>query len=352
MPAPRTSDEYLELVRKSDLVDENRLLAHLDQLRAAGPLPASPPALAGLLVRDGLLSGFQAEQLLLGKWRGFFIGKYKVLERLGAGSTAGVYLCEHQLVRRKVALKVLPPARAEDPVGLERFYREARAGAAMYHPNVVQAYDIYQDDKLHFLVTEYVDGNTLEEVVLRDGPLEWGRAAHSIRQAALGLQHVHEMGVVHRDVRPGNLLMDRQGVVKVFDFGLAAFLPEDREASFTAGFVGPGPAGGAPDYLAPEQTLNYPRVDHRADVYGLGVTLYFCLTARPPFPEGTVAQKLTWLQTRQPTPLRTLRPEVPEGLAAVVEKMMARDPAQRYQTAAASAAALEPWTPMSSLPSQ
>src|SRR5262249_49639173 len=150
MPAPTTIDELLEVARKSGVVDEKRLAAQLDKLRAAGELPSEPGKLAGLLVRDGVLTTFQAEQFLQGKWRGFTLGKYKVLERLGSGGMGSVYLCEHIMMRRRVALKVLPPNKASDTSCLERFYREARAVAALDHPNIVRAYDIDQEDNKHF----------------------------------------------------------------------------------------------------------------------------------------------------------------------------------------------------------
>src|SRR5437764_277040 len=165
MPAPTTNEEFLDLVRKSGVVDERRLAAHVEKLRAAGTLPAEPARLAGVLVRDGVLTQFQAENFLQGKWRRFTIGKYKVLERLGSGGMGSVYLCEHKFMRRRVAVKVLPAAKAEDPASLERFYREARAAAALDHPNIVRAYDIDQDENLHFLVMEYVDGASLQELV-------------------------------------------------------------------------------------------------------------------------------------------------------------------------------------------
>jgi len=151
MPSPSTIDEFLELVRKSGVVDDKRLAAHLDKLRASGPLPADPTQLAGRLVLDGVLTQFQAEQFLQGKWRRFTLGKYKVLERLGSGGMGSVYLCEHMLMRRRVAVKVLPAAKGEDSSALERFHREARAVAALDHPNIVRAYDIDQEYKLHFL---------------------------------------------------------------------------------------------------------------------------------------------------------------------------------------------------------
>ncbi len=342
MATPATIDEFLELVRKSGVLDEKRLDAYLDRARAESALPQDPTLLAGVLVRDAFLTNFQSEQLLLGKWRRFTLGNYKVLERLGSGGMGSVYLCEHKFMRRRAAVKVLPAAKSNDPAALERFYREARAVAALDHPNIVRAYDIDQEDNLHFLVMEYVDGASLQEIIKRTGPLDPLRAAHYVRQAAFGLQHAHETaGLVHRDIKPGNILVDRTGLVKVLDMGLARFF-HDEEDLLTKKYD--ENVLGTADYLAPEQALDSHSVDIRADIYGLGATFYFCLTGRTPFCEGTVAQKLIWHQTRQPKSIRSLRPEVPEELVAVLEKMMAKDPDQRYQLPQEVADALATWT--------
>jgi serine/threonine protein kinase len=342
MPSPTTNEEFLELVRKSGVVDEKRLTTYLEKSRASQSLPPDPAKLAGLLVRDGLLTHFQAEQFLQGKWRRFTIGKYKVLERLGAGGMGSVYLCEHKLMRRRVAVKVLPTAKAEDTSSLERFYREARAVAALDHPNIVRAYDIDQDDKLHFLVMEHVDGSSLQDIVKKTGPMDVLRACHYIRQAALGLQHAHETaGIVHRDIKPGNILVDRNGIVKILDMGLARFF-HDEDDILTRKFE--ENVLGTADYLAPEQALDSHSVDIRADIYSLGATFYYCLSGRTPFAEGTVAQKLIWHQTRQPKPLRQLRPEIAEEVVAIIDRMMAKDPGQRYPAPIAVADALAPWT--------
>src|SRR4051794_8082583 len=162
MPAPTTVAELIEVVQKSRIVDEPRLTAYLQHLQSRGSHPTDPARLAAQLVRDGHLTNFQAQQLLAGKWRGFSIGKYKVLERLGSGGMGQVFLAEHKMMRRKVAVKVLPTAKAKDPSSLERFHREARAIAAMDHPNLVRAFDIDQDrqdsGELHYIVMEHVDG--------------------------------------------------------------------------------------------------------------------------------------------------------------------------------------------------
>ncbi len=345
MPAPTTIEEFLELVRKSGVVDEKRLTTHLDKLRATGPLPAEPKRLAEQLLLDGVITRFQGEQFLQGKWRRFTLGKYKVLERLGAGGMGVAVLpvaSGGMLMRRRVAVKVLPAARAEESSSLDRFYREARAVAALDHPNIVRAYDIDQDGELHFLVMEHVDGSSLQEIIKLAGPMDVIRAAHYVRQAALGLQHAHETaGLIHRDIKPGNILVDRNGIVKILDMGLARFF-HDEDDQLTKKHD--ESVLGTADYLAPEQALDSHAVDIRADIYSLGATFYFCLTGRTPFAEGSVAQKLIWHQTRAPKPIRSFRPEVPEGIIAVIERMMAKDVNQRFQTPQEVADALEPWT--------
>src|SRR5262245_55554637 len=202
MATPATIHEFVGLVRESQIVEDKRLDQYIQKLRGANGMPAEPGKLAGQMVHDGVLTHFQAEQILLGRWRRFSIGKYKVLERLGSDGMGLVYLCEHKLMRRRVAVKVLPTAKAKDPAALERFQREARAVAALDHPNIVHAYDIDQDEDLHFLVMEYVDGSSFQELIKKSGPLDVGRAAHYVRQAALGLEHAHVKGLVHRDIKP------------------------------------------------------------------------------------------------------------------------------------------------------
>ncbi|MBY0461035.1 MAG: serine/threonine protein kinase, partial [Gemmataceae bacterium] len=340
MPAPTTADEFLDLVQKSGLIEEARLRAHTQKLTESGPLPAEPTRLAQLLVRDALLTYFQAEQLLQGKFKRFTLGKYRVLEKLGQGGMGQVFLCEHKLMRRRVAIKVLPNHKAEDQAALNRFYREARAVAAVDHPNIVRAYDVDQDENLHFLVMEWVDGTNLQDLVKKFGPIDVARACHYIYGAAVGLQHAHEFGLIHRDIKPGNILVDRSGLVKILDLGLAR-LTHDHEDNLTR--QNDESVLGTADYLAPEQALDSHDVDIRADVYSLGATLYFLLAGHPPFPEGSVTQKLIWHRDRPPRPISALRPEVPDELARVLERMMAKDRAKRYQTPAEVLGALAPW---------
>ncbi len=341
MPAPTTTAELFELIRKSELLPAQRLDTFLVQATAATP-SATPKEMAALFVAAGILTQFQADQFLQGKWRGFTIGKYRVLERLGAGGMGTVYLCEHVMVGRRVAVKVLPTAQAANPSILGRFYREARASGALDHPNLVKCHDIDQDGNLHFLVMDYADGANLQEIVARSGPLSPERTAHYVSQAALGLQHAHGAGLIHRDVKPANILVERNGTVRVLDMGLARFFHDNTDL-LTLKYDDNNVLGTA-DYVAPEQALNSHEVDVRADVYSLGATAYFCLTGQPPFPTGKVAQKLIWHQVRQPTPIRELRPNVPPGLIAVVNRMMAKAPTQRYQVPGEVVEALAPWT--------
>jgi eukaryotic-like serine/threonine-protein kinase len=323
MAAPTTIEAFVELGVRSGLLDPE----------IASAPPASDSTLADFvdeLIQKGQLTRFQAEKLMNGRWRGFVIaGKYRLLERLGAGGMGAVYLCEHLTMGRRVALKVLPLAQAEDPASLQRFYREARAVARLDHPNIIRAHDLDHEENLHFLVLEFVDGCNLHDFVRRNGPLSPLRTAHYLRQAALGLAHAQTADLVHRDIKPSNMLLDRNGCVKLLDMGLAQFFDEGN-SSFVKEFEN-GYVIGTADYLAPEQVIDS-QVDIRADIYSLGCTGYFLLTGRSPFQEGTSHQKMLWHQVRMPKPITKYRQDIPEGLLRIIECMMAKEPERRYQT--------------------
>jgi eukaryotic-like serine/threonine-protein kinase len=348
MPPPTTSRELLEVVRKSGLVEEERLGLYLQRLRDEEGLPVERTALAERLVRDGLLTAFQARRLLRGKANGFFLGKYKVLRPLGKGGMGQVFLAEQGALERPVALKVLATRHAEKPAAIGRFLREARALAAMDHPNIVRAYDVEQQGPVLFLVLEYVEGASLREVLDTHGPLDVARAVDVIRQAARGLQHAHEAGWVHRDIKPGNLLLTPQGTVKVLDLGLARLRDDDTDC-LTREFRA---ILGTIDYLAPEQSLDSHAVDGRADIYALGATFYELLTGQPPFRRSTIEQKVTAHRHLRPRPLRLLRAGVPAQLETVLERMLAKKPAHRYQAAAEVVAALAPFVAPEQPPSE
>ncbi|MEZ6142496.1 MAG: protein kinase [Zavarzinella sp.] len=329
MPAPQNLDEFVDLVKRSGVLEEPRLNEYVKKLKAGSNAGRPVDQIAGYFVRDGLLTYFQAEQFLQGRWKRFSIGKYRVLERIGSGGMGQVFLCEHKHLRRRVAVKVLPTSKATDSSALERFYREGRAVAALDHENIVHAYDIDQDDNLHFLVMEYVDGSSLQDIVSKTGPLSIDRCCHYMYWSAVGLHYANVNGLIHRDVKPGNILVDRSGVVKILDLGLARFF-RDSDDHLTRKFD--ETVLGTADYLAPEQALDSHTVDTRADIYSLGATLYFMLTGQPPFKEGTVAQKLLWHQSKEPVPASELRKDVPPAVEAILKKMMAKNPDDRYQT--------------------
>jgi eukaryotic-like serine/threonine-protein kinase len=337
MPAPVTVKEFLELLPKSGVVEPTRLDTYVESLRATDALAGAPSQVGDMMVRDGLLTQFQVQQLLLGKYLGFTIGNYQILELLGSGGMSAVYLCEHRTMRHRVAIKVLPKAMAKDPTLLKRFYREARASAALHHPNIVRGFEADSERNQHFLVMEYVDGASLQEVVRNRGPLAVPRAADYIRQAALGLHYAHEQGLVHRDIKPGNLLVDRAGTIKILDMGLSRFYNEE-ESILTRDVLG------TLDYLAPEQARDSHSVDIRADIYSLGGTFYFLLTGQAPFGAGRLDPQAIAQQSKGPVSIRNHRPDVPEALALVVDRMLAFTPEKRYQTPAAVAEALAPWT--------
>jgi serine/threonine protein kinase len=343
MSVPASVEELLNLIRKSGMVEDTKLNAYLARRQSGRGLPAEAQEAAEAMVNDGLITNFQAEQYMLGKWRGFTIGKYKLLERVGVGGMGQVFLCEHMFMKRRVAVKVLPPAKAEQPAALGRFYREARAAGSIEHPNIVRTHDIDQDGNLHFIVMEYVDGSNLLDIVKKHGPLHIGRAVSYIRQTAIGLEFAFQGGIIHRDIKPGNVLVDRYGNAKLLDMGLARFY-NDNADNLTQKYDDKIVLGTA-DYVAPEQVANSHAVDIRADIYALGASMYFMLAGHPAFPNGTVSQKLLWHRTKDPTPIRQIRQEIPEGLATIVEKMMKKDPAARYQTPMEVAIALEKYLP-------
>ena len=355
MAAPATIDDFLDLVRKSGMVDAQQLDDYCGKLRQGGGVPDKVTRLARKMVQDGLLTNFQAEQYLRGKWRGFTIGNYRVIERVARGGMGTVYLAEHVSMPRRVAVKVLPSDLAKTPMVVERFYREARAAAALEHPNLVRATDVDCEEGTHYLVMDFVEGINLQELVDNRGPLSVERAANYIGQAACGLHHAHAVaGLVHRDIKPANLMLDRAGVVKLLDMGLArmhqAGFFNAQSDEITKNYKDQNILGTA-DYIAPEQALNSQAADTRADIYSLGGTFHFLLTGQPPFAGGSLTQKLMWHQIKPPTPIRQLRPEVPEAIEALLLRMLAKDPTDRPQTPGEVAEGLADWLQTSLPPS-
>jgi WD40 repeat protein/tRNA A-37 threonylcarbamoyl transferase component Bud32 len=319
--------------------------AQLDEVRrAAGAAALETKALARDLVRRGWLTPFQANRLATGQPQDLLLGPYVLLDRLGEGGMGTVFKARHQLMNRVVALKVIRKEHLTQPDAVRRFQREIVAAGQVSHPNVVTIHDAAQVNDTHYLVMEYLEGVDLAKVVKDQGPLSVDEACDYVRQAALGLQHAHERGLVHRDIKPHNLmLVRRDGVVKILDLGLARLRPVARDGEASSVVTREGAVMGTPDYMAPEQVLDPHTADVRADIYSLGCTLYQLLTGVPPFPGGTFGQKISGHLSQEPAPLEAKRPEVPAELAAVVRRMMAKKPSDRPQTPAEVAQALEPF---------
>ncbi len=337
-----TSEKLIELIEKSQLATPEVLEKALTAIREenGGQLPEDSVALAKALQHHEVVTHWHCEKLLQGKYKGFFLGKHKLLGHLGSGGMSSVYLAEHMKMHDKRAIKVLPRSRLGNSSYLARFQLEAKAIASLNHPNIVRAHDIDNEGDTHYIVMEYVDGADLQSLVKKKGPLPFANIADYIAQAARGLQHAHDVGLIHRDIKPANLLVNSQGKVKLLDLGLALF-SDDKQASLTIDYN--DKVLGTADYLAPEQALNSHKVDHRADIYGLGCTMYFLLTGKPPFPEGSIAQRIAKHQSAMPTDVRKLRPDCPGELEGICVKMIQKDPKFRYASATQVAEVLEGW---------
>jgi len=330
-----TVDQFLSILRRSGLIPPEQISGLVDLFASREIDVSDSLVLAEAFVKDGLISQWQADKLIQGKHRGFFLGNYRLTSLLGTGGMSSVYLAEHVMMRRQCAIKVLPAKKAKDTSYLARFQREAQVVASLDHPNIVRAYDVDKDfdraSEIHFLVMEYVDGRSLQEMVEDEGAFDFTLAADCIRQAAEGLHHAHQAGLVHRDVKPSNLLLNESGTLKILDLGLARFFTEEDKDSLTVAHD--EKVLGTADYLAPEQALDSHNVDFRADIYALGCTFYYLMLGHPPYPEGTLAQRLMAHQTKEPLPIEKSRPNAPNPLVDLIRRMMVRDPDRRIASA-------------------
>jgi serine/threonine protein kinase len=260
---------------------------------------------------------------------GRILGDYELLRRLGTGGMGQVYLARQLSLKRNVAVKLLRNDLVSNPTALQRFQTEAEAVARLNHPNIVHIHQIGEDQGLRYMVLEYVEGRNLRDYLQRKGPPDPAVTLSIIRQVALALQKAHDQGIIHRDIKPENILVTRRVEVKVTDFGLSRFFSGPQPATH---LTQSGVTVGTPLYMSPEQVQGHP-IDQRTDIYSLGVTCYHLLAGEPPFHGNTAFEVALKHVQEQPRPLAEHRPDLPPALCALVHRMMAKNPNDRYQTA-------------------
>ncbi len=329
-------------------------------------------ALAKTLIQRGWLSVFQVNQLLFGKGEELIIGPYLVLERLGQGGLSSVFHARHREHDNQVAIKLIKPEVFASPEGRKAFLQEVEAMARLDHANIVQFCDADQWRDTYYFAMEYVEGTDLGKVVRLSGALPVQQACDYIRQSALGLQHAYERNLIHRDIKPVNLFLTQvplevrraaeslfatrqeqaspaalgkdtvltRPLIKILDWGLASLRSPKGLGEIESSENVAKSLVGTADYLSPEQARNANMVDIRGDIYSLGCSLYFLLTGQAPFPDGSLMQKILQHQTAAPRPIADFRDDVPADVIAIVQRMLAKDPNDRFQTPASAALAL------------
>ncbi|QDV50085.1 serine/threonine protein kinase [Gimesia fumaroli] len=342
---PVDCDHFLSRLSQVGVLSPDEFASVSDSV-SSNELSADPRQLASQLVTEGKLTSYQASALLKGEPE-LLIDKYLILDLIDVGGMGMVFKAIHRNMNRIVALKMISQQMLASEEQTRRFKREVRVAATLEHPNIVRAYDADEARGVNFLVMEYVRGDNLSRIVRTSGPLSLSQAVDCIRQAAFGLQHAHERGIVHRDIKPGNLLLDDQGTVKLLDLGLAHIDDSIRHNSLdgdsTANDSGhpfvsrseltaAGAILGTASFMAPEQSLDAHLVDSRSDIYSLGCTLYYLLTGETPYSGNTIFKVFVQHREAEIPDLQEKRPDVPDSVAAVYRKMVAKDPDNRFQS--------------------
>lgn len=343
MTTQLSSSSFLQMLAHSGLLTNEQMRnveTRFSSITSHVSGDVSPQAIVIWLLQRKLITPWQAEKLIQGRFRGFFLGTYKLLNRIAKGGMSTIYAAEHAQSGEIHALKVLPLSKTNQASYLQRFQREASITQRLHHPHIVRVFGVYagtdgQAD-VHFMAMELLSGRDLFDTVNSDGPLPCRTAAEYIRQAALGLEYAHQAGLVHRDIKPGNLYLSDDQTVRILDLGLAQDFDsqEDLTREFNERVLGTA------DYLSPEQAADSHTVDNRADIYSLGCSLYFLLTGQPPFTEGTLVQRLIAHQTKTPPALSEFRSDVPEALTHILSQMMAKNRNDRTATAGEAATQL------------
>jgi eukaryotic-like serine/threonine-protein kinase len=327
--------DLLSVIRGSGVLGE-RQLSDIKGKIIQGDYPLDSADLAERLVRDKVITSFQAKRFLSNKPQGLLVGRYIILDRIGSGSMGRVYKAHHQMMDRIVALKIIAPEIASNERVVARFQREMKLVGRLDHPNVVRAYDADQLHQILYIVMEYVSGRSLSDR-LKKGPIPPAEMIDYAAQVALGLAHAHEQGIVHRDIKPSNILLTDDRKIKVLDLGLGVLMEADGAATFA---TADGIAVGTVDYMSPEQACGR-EVDGRSDLYGLGCSMYHLMTGKLPFPGATPIERLGKRISGRHAPITDHLPDLPSHFVRVLDKLLAHKPHERFATAADAAEALQ-----------
>ena len=319
-----TSSEFLQAIRSSAVLSEKQF-EKVEANVAEGNYPPEPAELASRLVKDGVLTAFQARQILKGKSQGLVFGRYVILDFLGKGGMGSVYKAWHRMMGRVVALKILDPRCVANFQSLARFRREMQLVGRLDYPNVVRAFDADRVGEYHFIAMEYVAGQNLEDLLKERGALPPADVVYFASQAADGLAHAHAIGILHRDIKPSNLLLTDARKVKILDFGLGTLLEKDE---LPAALTAAGITVGTPDYLSPEQARMV-KLDGRSDLYSLGCTMYHLISGQLPFKGESSMDCIVGRITGKAIPISQVRPGLPPRLVQAIEKLMATNPDDR-----------------------
>ncbi len=334
-PSRAVPDDLLPLIRESGVLTE-RQFADIKARVLRGDYPAQSNALAERLVSEKILTNYQVGRFLKNKAHGLVVGRYVLMDRLGSGSMGRVYKAHHQMMDRLVAIKIIAPEIVSNDRVIARFQREMKLVGRLDHPNVIRAFDADKINRVLYIVMEYVQGLSLSERMRKKllTPMEMADYA---AQAALGLAHAHGQGIVHRDVKPSNLLLTDEKLVKVLDLGLGVLMEADNATSFA---TADGIAVGTIDYMSPEQACGR-EVDGRSDLFSLGCSMYHLMTGKLPYPGDSPIERMGKRIGSSPVPIIEVKPDIPLGLARVLDKLLAHKPNDRFQTANEAAEALQ-----------
>ncbi len=328
---PLTLDQVADCLVRTELMSETIVAETCDTLRDEG-VPLDGEQLIDHLAESGKLTPYQAGRIRDSHGYELLIGNYLILAKIGAGGMGTVYKALHRRMQRVVALKLLRKDDGFSPSFVARFQREVQAAARLNHPNAVAAYDADNCELGHFLVMEYIEGSDLYEIVAKSGPLPVNDAIDAIQQAATGLGYAHSQGVIHRDVKPANLMRDFSGIVKIADLGLARLELSEEEIAESAALTQAGTVAGTVDYMSPEQALDTATVDQRADIYSLGCTFFYLLTGKPVFEESSLMKRLLAHRENPVPSLCDVRAGVPQKLDDIFQKMVTKNRDDRYQS--------------------